>query len=234
MWFLVPWHRAQPSPVRPTLQCFRRHRCPAAVAADSVARPVRTTTVGYPAAVCLLHGRFGFWKSGGDFFGKDMGNTPKRKVCWLNSTWAQLHCYMLRNYYATKNTLMPGFFFQVCFWRFCFPQSMVFPGSKCYAEKQKKEEHGMGFKALVGYCCLSLATPGCFKNESTLWGFVSYHKWASFCKQAANKNHQKPKLWLQMMDLWEAKEGVQYNGSHPTTSKVYTDLRGFTDISKIR
>jgi len=70
-----------------------------------------------------------------------------------------------------------------------------------------------------------LATPGCFKNESTLWGFVSYHKWASFCKQTANKN---PSFghWLQMMDLWEAKEGVQYNGSHPTTSKVYTDLRG--------
>ena len=41
-----------------------------------------------------------------------------------------------------------------------FPKkSMVFPGSKCYAEKQKKEEHGMGFKALVGYCCLSPGQP---------------------------------------------------------------------------
>ena len=63
------------------------------------------------------------------------------------------------------------------------------PGSKCYAEKQKKEEHGMGFKSSGRLLLLvPWPTPGCFKNESTLWGFVSYHKWASFCKQTANKN----------------------------------------------
>jgi len=133
------------------------------------------------------------------------------------------------------------FFFQVCFGdlaqlkllpsEHCPKKSMVFPGSKCYAEKQKKEEHGMGFKALVGYCCLYPGQPPGASKLSRHFGglFPITNELLS-----ANKQQTKTQALVANDESLEAKEGVQYNGSHPTTSKVYTDLRGFTDISKIR
>ena len=217
-------------PIDP-LQC-RRLRCPAAVGADSVARPVRTTTVTRLAVARP----FGEEKWGISL--KRHGNPQKK--CLLIIKPGPTACYVTITQ-LQKKSWCQVFFFRYVFgdfgpaWFFLLSISpknpWFFQAPNAMRRSRKRRSMGWASKAPVGYCCLSpwptppWPTPGATQKWVDTLG-VCFLSQISFFLQTSSK--QKPKLWLQMMDLWEAKEGVQYNGSHPTTSKVYTDLRGFT------
>ena len=86
----------------------------------------------------------------------------------------------------------------------------------------------MGFKALVIRWILLLipGAPQLLQNESTLWGLFPIKNELS----VRGKQQKKPELWLQTVDLWEAKEVRRWKlfFSHWESSKnfqgVYTDF----------
>lgn len=214
-----------------TLQCFRRHRCPAAVAADSVARPVRTTTVGYPAGIFAR--RLG---KVGDISLKRHGVSPQKKdrnVCWLlNLAKTALLCY--DNTLCNKKHVDARFFFFSGMFLAIWPSLILpsehsqknpwfFQAPNAMRRSRKRRSMGWASKALVGYCCLYPGQPPGASKLSRHFGglFPITNELLS-----ANKQQTKTQALVANDESLEAKEGVQYNGSHPTTSKVYTDLRG--------
>ena len=147
---------------------------------------------------------------------------PYGQLLWPGCSTAWRKTSMLRKHNCKKKRWCQVFF-QVCFGDFAQLDSSKHEHSPnpWFSRLQMLCGEAEKGGAWDGVAC-PLATPGASKISRHFEGlFPITNEFISVGKQQT-----KPKLWLQMMDLWEAKEGVQYNGSHPTTSKVYTDLHG--------
>lgn len=157
MWFLVPWHRAQPSPVRPTLQCFRRHRCPAAVAADSVARPVRTTTVGYPGGGLFVARPFWVLEKWGRFLWKRHGKHPKTKGMLIEFYLGPTALLYVTKLLCNKKHVDARFFFSGMFLAILLPPIHGFSRLQMLCGEAEK---GGAWDGLQSFGRLLLLVPG--------------------------------------------------------------------------
>lgn len=227
--FLLHWHRAQPSS--------------ASGGTGALPRWLRILWHGpygqllWGTRRAFLHG---VWEKWGRFLWKDMGNHPQKKGladyikpgpnCWLL-------CY--DNTLCEKKTLMPGVFFSGMFWRFCpaetssfwaFPQKIHgSPGSKCYAEKQKKEEHGMGFKSSGRLLLLvPWQPPGASKMSRHFGGLFPITNELLSANKQQTKTIKNPSFGCKWWISGKPRKVSSIMGviqQLPRFTRVYTDLR---------